>query len=95
MPENPIMMEIENDPVIWADAATRQAMFERNWAWLESNAAEVYSHRGKFICIAGQELFVGDSVDDVLHAAMTAHPGDQGRFTRYIPAQNIPRIYAH
>ena len=95
MPENMITMEAENDPAIWAAAAARHAMFERNWAWLESNATDVYSHRGKFICVAGQELFVGDSVDDVLGAANAVHPEDQGRVTRYIPLQNVPRIYAH
>lgn len=95
MPENLITMEAESDPAIWAAAAARHDMFERNWAWLESNAAEVYSHRGKFICVAGQTLFVGNSVDDVLRAATAAHPEDEGRFTRYIPLENIPRIYAH
>jgi len=95
MAENPIAMEEENDPVVWAEAAARHGKFARNWAWLESNAAEVYSHRGKFICIAGQELFVGDSVDEVLRAAAAMHPEDDGRFTRFIPLENIPRIYAH
>lgn len=95
MPDNPITIETESDPAIWAEAAARHQMFERNWAWLESNTAEVYSRRGKFICIAGQGLFVGDSVEDVIRAATAAHPKDEGRFTRYIPLENIPRIYAH
>ena len=76
MLENPILMEAETDRTVWAEAAARHAMFERNWEWLESNAAEVHTHRGKFVCIAGQELFVGDSVDQVLRAATAAHPED-------------------
>lgn len=88
---NAISIEVIDDPAVAAEIARRKELFERNWAWLEANATEVYSHRGKFICIAGQELFVGDSVEEVLHAA---HPNDDGRFTRYIPSQRGPRVYA-
>jgi hypothetical protein len=67
--------------------------FERNWAWLEANSKEVYSHRGKIICIAGQELFVADTTEEVLALAQAAHPDDEGRFTRIIPKERGPRIY--
>lgn len=92
---NPIVMEIETDPTDCAEASRRKELFEKNWDWLEANASEVYSHRGKFICIAGRELFVGDSVDEVLEAAQSAHPEDDGRFTRYIPVQRGQRLHAH
>lgn len=69
--------------------------FERNRAWLEAHASEVYRHRGKFICIAGQQLFVGDTVQEVLAQARAAHPEDDGRFTQYIPKETGPRIYAY
>ena len=62
---------------------------------LESHAAEVYAHRGKFICVAGQQLFVGDTAEEVLAQAQAAHPEDGGRFTRYIPVNRADRIYAH
>ena len=91
---NPIVMEIETDPVICAEVARRKERYERNWDWLEAHAAEVYAHRGKFICIAAQELFVGERVEDVVAAARAAHPDDDGRFTRYIPLKKAPRIYA-
>lgn len=92
---NPVVMEIETDPAICADFARRMDRFERNLDWLEAHAGEVYSHRGKYICIAGQELFVGDTVEEVLEMAKASHPDDDGRFTRYIPKEKGPRIYAY
>lgn len=92
---NPIEMEVETDHKACADAARRKTRYEENWDWLEAHASEVYAHRGKFVCIAGQELFVGDAAIDVLRAAEAAHPDDDGRFTRYIPSVMGARIYAH
>lgn len=89
-----ITMHEETDPVENAKARESRDRFERNWDWLEDHATEVYSHRGKFLCIAGQELFVGDAVEDVIARATAAHPEDTGRFTRYIPKERLPRIYA-
>lgn len=57
---NPIVMEIETDPAVCAEASRRKERYEHNWDWLETHAKEVYSHRGKYICVAGQELFVGE-----------------------------------
>lgn len=92
---NPMVMEIVTDPVACAEAARRKELYERNWDWLEAHAAEVYSHRGKYICIAGEELFVGDKVNEVVAAANAAHPEDDGRFTRYVPTAKAPQIHAH
>jgi hypothetical protein len=92
---NPMVMEVVTDPVDCAELARHHEQFERNWDWLEAHATNVYSHRGKYICIAGRELFVGDTVEEVLGAAKAAHPDDEGRFTRYIPLDRGPRIYAH
>ena len=83
------------DPVEIAQARASAERFEKNWAWLEANAQEVYSHRGKIICIAGQELFVGATAKEVLAKARAAHPDDDGLFTRIIPKSRAPRIYAN
>lgn len=92
---NPIVMEIETDPVVCAEASRRKERYERNWDWLEAHAKEVYAHRGKYICIAGQQLFVGNTPREVLDAAQAVHPDDDGRFTRYIPLDRGPQIHAH
>jgi hypothetical protein len=64
--QNPIVMEEETDPAVWARTQEQLERFERNWAWLEAHASEVYSHRGKFICIASGELYVGDRIEVLL-----------------------------
>lgn len=47
------------------------------------------------MCIAGEELFIGTSAREALDLASAAHPDDDGAFVRYIPLENVPRIYAH
>jgi hypothetical protein len=78
-----------------AEHARRQhERFLRNAAWLNAHAAEVYCrHRGKVICVAGEELFVGETSEQVLASARNAHPNDDGAFFRYIPLEHVPRIY--
>jgi hypothetical protein len=90
-----IVLEEETDPVEKARARIRRERFERNWAWLEAHAQEVYSQRGKVIGIAGEELFVGDTTEEVLAWAKAVHPDDDGLVTRIIPKERGARIYAH
>jgi hypothetical protein len=85
----------ENDPVEIAKSQEQLAKFDRNYSWLEAHAAEVFSHRGKHICIAGQQLFVGDDVKELLAQAKAAHPDDDGPLFRYIPKEKSARIYAN
>jgi hypothetical protein len=89
-----IVIEEERDPAAALAAQAQRARFERNWAWLEAHAQEVYRHRGKVICVAGEELFVGDTSQEVLAKARTAHPDDDGRVTRIVPRERGARIYA-
>jgi hypothetical protein len=88
-----ITMEEVTDVVELAKARAQDERFERNWVWFEVHAAEIYArHRGKCLCISGQELFAADTPEDVLALACAAHPEDDGRFTRYIPQERTPRI---
>lgn len=90
-----VVMEEITDPIQLEEARVRRERFERNWAWFDAHAAEIYvSHRGKCLCIAGEELFVADTAEEVLAMAIAAHPEDDGRFTRYIPRERMERIYA-
>jgi hypothetical protein len=91
-----IVMEEVTNPVVLAKARAQHERFDRNAAWLHAHAHEVYSkHRGQCACIAGEELFVEDTAREAIALAEAAHPEDDGRFLRYIPRQNIPRIYAN
>jgi hypothetical protein len=92
---NHIEMQPESDPDQRDRAQKRRQQFDRNSEWLESHVSTIYAqHRGKCICIAGQEVFVADSANDAIAQATVAHPEDEGWFTRYIPKEKVPRVYA-
>ncbi len=91
-----LVMEEVTDPEELANIHARRARFERNAAWLQAHASEVYTHhRGKCICIAGEELFVADTPEEAIALATAVHPEDDGRLLRYIPREKLARIYAH
>src|SRR5207249_5523869 len=81
------------------ERAERQAWKERadrNAAWLQRHASEVFpSHRGRHICVSGEELFAADSAEEVLRLARAAHPEDDAYFLQYIPKDRVARIYAN
>jgi hypothetical protein len=91
----PVMEEI-TDPEELAKARAQRERFDRNSAWLQAHAREVYlRYRGKCICVAGEELFVADTPEQALALATAAHPEDDGSFLRYIPREKIDRVYAN
>ena len=92
---SPFTIREETDPVENAKARARIAQFDKNWDWVEEHAAEVFSHRDKYIVVAGQQLFVGDDLLELLARAKAAHPEDDGPFCKYIPKERAVRIYAH
>src|SRR5262249_52944137 len=86
----PIIMEEVTDPEELAKARAQRERFDRNTAWLQTHAFEIYPrYRGKCICIAGQELFVADTPEEVLALAQAVHPEDDGLFLRYIPREQV------
>ena len=97
MEENRIVVEFGNSESPEEAAASRQQseQFDRNSAWLQAHILEIgETCRGKVICIAGQELFVGDTTREAVAKATAAHPEDSGWFTQYIPKERVARIYA-
>lgn len=93
--DSPIVMEITS-PAEAAYSEAQRRQFDRNSVWLQAHAAEIYSeHRGKCICVAGEEVFIADTARDALAKATVAHPDDKGRFVHYIPRDKVARIYAN
>jgi hypothetical protein len=89
-----IVMEIVTDPEELAKARAQDERFERNLAWFKEHAPEIFrTYRGKTVCIAGQELFVGDTPGEARAKAEAAHPEDDGRFGWTIPRERLERIY--
>jgi len=89
-------MEEVTDPEELAKARVQDERFARNSAWLQAHIPNVYScYRGKCICVAGEELFVADTPEQVLALSRAAHPEDNGGILlRYIPKEKMARIYA-
>ena len=58
----PMVIKEVTDPEELAKAREQRARFDRNSAWLQAHAKEVYTHyRGKCVVIAGEELFAADT----------------------------------
>src|ERR1019366_6926635 len=92
----PVVMYEVTDPEDNAKFHAQMGRFRKNSDWLQGHIPEVYSqHRGKCICVAGQELFAADTATDVLALARQAHPNDDGLLLRYIHREKMERIYAH
>jgi hypothetical protein len=89
------MFEV-TDPAELAAADVRRRYFDKNSAWLQAHIGEFQDPKlgGKFLCVAGEEAFVGDSAEEVIARARAAHPDDVGFFTSYIPREKVPRVYA-
>jgi hypothetical protein len=93
---HPVTMEEVTDPVLVAQARARRRAFDRNWAWFQRQAPQVLAaNRGRFLAIAGEELFAGETPEEAIALARAAHPGDEGMFTWYVPRERMRRIYAH
>lgn len=89
-----IQMRDINDAQEMNQAQEQRTQFDRNSQWLQENIADIYAkHRGKCICIAGQEVFVADTAQAAIAQAKAIHPQDKGWFTRYIPLEKQARIY--
>lgn len=90
-----ILMQELTDSGELAKARKLREQFDRNSQWLQSHIADVYTeYRGKCICIAGQEAFIGDTLDEAIALATATHPEDEGWFTRYIPLEKVAKVYA-
>lgn len=94
--EAPLMMEATSDPRDLREARAQREQFDRNLDWFEAHAMEIGDrNRGKYVCIAGQQLFVADSAREALRLGREAYPDDLGPFVRYIACEKVPWIYAH
>lgn len=92
----PILMEEVTDPEELAQARVQRVRFDRNFAWFQAHAAEIFTrYRGQCIVIAGEELFAADTPAEAWTLATAAHPEDNGSFIHYIPREKVARIYAH
>ena len=91
--ETLIIEELPADPQL--DLLFEQA--RRNLLWFEEHALalDVFDlYRGRYIAVSNEELFVGESPEEVERLARNKHPDDLPH-VRYIPQEKVSRIYAH
>ena len=80
--------EVEATPEERAQNLARLEEFRKNVDWFSANAAALRAaYTGKFICIAGQEVFAGDDPKEVVGRAKAAHPDLPGG---YLPMRLLP-----
>jgi hypothetical protein len=90
----PLLMTEVTDPKGVTRIKAQRARLRKNADWLQAHVAQVYAqHRGKYICVAAQELFVAETAPEVVAMARNAHPEDDGLLLRYIPREKLERIY--
>jgi hypothetical protein len=90
-----VMVEI-TDPAEMEKSKAQRERFRKNADWLQAHVPQVYAEqRGKYVCVAGEELFVADTAPQAMTLARQAHPQDDGLLLRYIPREKMERIYAH
>src|SRR5271155_2754545 len=78
-----------------AGARAQDERADRNSAWLQAHVPEIYAkYRGKCICVAGEELFVAETVAEGTALAKAVHPEDDGAILRYILKEKREMIYA-
>jgi len=95
--EEPLVIE---EPVTTPEAKAKALVavveFQKNVEWFGTRAKEIRdAHTGKFICVAGQELFVGDDPVEVTTQAKSAHPELGGFFSMRLSMHRGPKIYAN
>ena len=79
------------------ELARQLELAKRNADWFDEHALELdvfNRYRGKFVAIAGGELFVADSASEARRLALEKHPDDCPHH-RYIPKMKARRIYAY
>ena len=95
-PTPPVIIDYEPTPEERAHALAELGEFVKNVEWFGARAKEIRdAHSGMFICVAGQELFVGDDPIEVCARALTAHPIPGGGFySKRLSILRGPKVYA-
>lgn len=91
-----IVIEEVTDPEDLARARAERECFDRNSAWFQAHAGEIYAaNRGKCVVIAAEQIFVGDTPEAAWARVAEAQVDDDGSFSIYVPKEKLARIYAH
>lgn len=89
--ETPEVTEAER-----AEGIAANEQFKLNVAWWNARVNELSAlHMGKYVCVAGQEIFAGDDPIEVTQRARAAHPTPGSGFLCFrITTRQGPMIHA-
>ena len=88
-------IEEMTDPKELARAQVHRKQFDRNWDWLKSHATEIYRRqRGKFVVVAAEQMFLGDTAEEAWARVAEARIEDTGSFIMRVPKRGsgAPKI---
>jgi hypothetical protein len=89
-----ITIEEVNDPVELERLRQHRERAQKNWDWLKAHQHELLPHGfGKFLAVAGQEAFLGETLEEAKAWIERSHPEDTGAILEYVMPPNGPRIY--
>lgn len=96
LPPVTVGLPIPSDPETLAKHTRRHEQFVRNVQWFEQHLADIREHHlGRYVCVIGQEVFAGDTPQDVMAAGHAVHPDERGAgYVTYIHPQPGVLIYA-
>lgn len=94
--EPQLTIEEVTNPVEVARFRAIHEQAERNSAWLEAHWEDVLPQaRGKFLAVAGQEVFIANTPEEAWTWAETTHPEDKGAIVQYVREGKGPRFYGN
>jgi hypothetical protein len=90
----PLIIEEIDSPEVIARSQLQHERFRRNSEWLERHWGDLLPQAfGKHLAVAGQEAFLGDTVEEAVALAKAVHPDDDGMFVEYVLPPGGPRLY--
>lgn len=95
MNERAVVFEEITDPNEIARSRTIDEQAKKNGDWLQTHWSELLPHaRGKFVAVAGQEAFIGETMEEAWNAARRAHPNDPGALLQHVRSERGVRVHA-
>jgi hypothetical protein len=89
-------IERVTDPAEISRHRAQHERARRNSDWLQAHWTDLLPQaRGKFVAVAGQEAFIGETAQDAWGQAEKAHPEDDGALCQYVFPHTGPRFYGH
>jgi hypothetical protein len=90
MNENPVTLEVVDDPARIARIKARRERVQRNRDWLEAHLPELLPRAyGKLVAVAGQEACIVETEEEARAWARDAHPEDDELVIRVIPPEHV------